>query len=60
MHAHWHRTQDNMQYAPRVSHFSAFHLGIIWFISMGGLFKYTVIDNSQLYAGKDPMGVEEF
>ena len=25
MHAHWHRTQDSMQYAPRVLHFSAFH-----------------------------------
>ena len=25
MHAHWHRTQD-MQYAPRVLHFSAFHI----------------------------------
>ena len=25
MHAQWHRTQD-MQFAPRVLHFSAFHL----------------------------------
>ena len=27
MHAHWHRTQD-MQYAPRVLHFSAFHFNM--------------------------------
>ena len=32
MHAHWHRTQD-MQYAPRVLHFSAFHYirALVWF-----------------------------
>ena len=24
-HAHWRSTQDSMQYAPRVLHFSAFH-----------------------------------
>ena len=24
-HAHWHSTQDNVVFAPRVLHFSAFH-----------------------------------